>query len=287
MIRLVADKAIAIVASSNGVPVTRQPEVERLAKFIAELGCAVKISPCLYVPSNGFSAAAEMRAQVINEFYADDTVQAIFDISGGDAANQILEFIDYSLLHKYPKPYFGYSDLTVVLNALRKLALVPVCLFSPMTLVGTCAAGQQQYFIENFVQQGDAVSEINAGFLRGNELQGTIEGGNLRCLLKLAGTPYWPALANKILFLESYGGDGARLSSYLTQLRHMKVFEQVKGLLLGQFTQWEKESGKPSMEEIALEATKESGIPVAKTADIGHSDNSKALWLGSEINLAE
>lgn len=35
-------------------------------------------------------------------------------------------------------------------------------------------------------------------------MQGIVVGGNIRCLLKLAGTEYWPDMNGKILLLESF-----------------------------------------------------------------------------------
>ncbi len=35
-------------------------------------------------------------------------------------------------------------------------------------------------------------------------MDGIVVGGNIRCLLKLAGTPYWPDMREKILLLESF-----------------------------------------------------------------------------------
>ena len=285
MFTLEKNKAVAIVASSNGLYPSRVEEVQQLCAFFAELGFPVKISQCIYGTKDQFAAPALQRAQAINEFYADEEVQAVFDISGGDAANNILEYLNYPLLEKNSKPYFGYSDLTTVLNALRKKAKVPVCLFSAMTLVGEGAKVQKEYFTNNFIHSNPKEENIKAEFLRGESLEGIVEGGNVRCLLKLAGTSYWPDLNGKILLLESYGGDAARLTTYLYQLRQMQVFTQVKGLLLGQFTQWEREGASPTIEEMALSVTEQYGISIAKTDEIGHSSDAKALWLGSSICL--
>ena len=41
-------------------------------------------------------------------------------------------------------------------------------------------------------------------FLQGSKMQGIVVGGNIRCLLKLAGTEYWPDMNGKILLLESF-----------------------------------------------------------------------------------
>lgn len=40
-------------------------------------------------------------------------------------------------------------------------------------------------------------------FLRGTRMEGTVLGGNIRCLLKLAGTQYWPDLPGNFCSLNA------------------------------------------------------------------------------------
>ena len=67
--------------------------------------------------------------------YENEQVKAIFDVSGGNLANQILEFLDFE--HKKSGVQFwGYSDLTVVLNALYTKAGKSSWLYQVRNLVG-------------------------------------------------------------------------------------------------------------------------------------------------------
>ena len=52
------------------------------------------------------------------KFYNDNEIKAIFDLSGGDLCNEVIRHLDFSQIKKANKPFFGYSDLTVILNAL-------------------------------------------------------------------------------------------------------------------------------------------------------------------------
>ena len=71
-------------------------------------------------------------------------------------------------------------------------------------------------------------------------MEGILLGGNLRCFLKLAGTPYFPDLDGKLLFLESLGGGPELIASLLAQLSQLGVFQKIAGLLLGTFTELSK-----------------------------------------------
>ena len=124
-------------------------------------------------------------------------------------------------------------------------------------------------------------------------MQGTVAGGNLRCLLKLAGTEYWPDMTGKILFLEGFSGDVPQLVSHLNQLKLMGVFEQVQGILLGTFTEMEEKNRRPSAAELVLELTEDveapgmaaDPLPVAVTSEIGHGADSKCLRIGGKLTL--
>ena len=107
-------------------------------------------------------------------------------------------------------------------------------------------------------------------------------GGNIRCFLKLAGTEFFPDLSGKVLLLESLGGDVPKITSMFAQLKSLKSFEKVNGVILGTFTQLEKEQGTKALEEIALHFIDEK-TPVVKTEEIGHSPYSKAVEIGKNI----
>ena len=116
-------------------------------------------------------------------------------------------------------------------------------------------------------------------------MEGIVVGGNIRCLLKLAGTPYMPDFTDKILFLEAMGGESAQMITYLNQLRQMNVFKQIKGILLGTFIAMEKNECIPTIEALVLETLQDSKMPVAKTSEIGHRSNSKALVIGRYLKI--
>ena len=111
-----------------------------------------------------------------------------------------------------------------------------------------------------------------------------VVGGNIRCLLKLAGTPYWLDMTDKILLLEARSGGVAQMTTYLSQLQQMGVFGQIRGILLGTFTQMEREQAKPEITELVMRFAGEK-MPIAKTSWIGHGADSRAIVIGEEILL--
>ena len=139
-------------------------------------------------------------------------------------------------------------------------------------------------FEKTLFSEDQALFHISYHFLQGKRLEGILIGGNIRCLLKLAGTEYWPDMKGKVLLLEALGGDVPKMAAYLSQLNQLHVFEQINGILLGTFTEMEKNGSTPSMEELVVNYTAGS-LPIAKTQEIGHGKDAKAVLIGEKIRL--
>ena len=72
--------------------------------------------------------------------------------------------------------------------------------------------------------------------------------------------------------------------TYFSQLKQMGVFNQVSGILLGTFTAMENKELAPTVEELLLKVVRPE-LPVAKTSEIGHGDDSKCLMIGEHMRI--
>lgn len=117
-------------------------------------------------------------------------------------------------------------------------------------------------------------------------MHGIVIGGNIRCLLKLAGTEFMPDFKNKILLLESMSGTTELIETYLCQLHQLGVFNKVSGILLGTFTQMETEKCIPNVEALIKNKVNRD-LPIAITRNIGHGNNSKGIIIGQELFLKQ
>ena len=122
-------------------------------------------------------------------------------------------------------------------------------------------------------------------FVRGTSMSGTVLGGNIRCFMKLNGTPYFPDLTGKILVLESLEGTEGLITSFLWQYRHMGVFRKIGGLIIGSYTDLDKEQGPDFIMKLVMEAVDNPNLPIAKTDRIGHNMDTYALHIGDRIEL--
>ncbi len=134
------------------------------------------------------------------------------------------------------------------------------------------------------LEETDNLMDIPWTFHQGSEINGIVVGGNIRCFLKLAGTPYFPDLQDKVLFLESFGGEAPQMITYFHQLKQMGAFDKISGLLLGTFTKFE-ENNHSDIVKLIQPIIHNSNLPIAKTNLVGHHSDSKCLIIGKEIHI--
>ena len=277
--------SVGLIALSIGPALMMKDTFEQLEQVLQEMGLNVIWAPKLYRQESVFQASDSEKAEMLMDFYRNDELVAIFDVSGGDLANGVLSYLDYDLMKRYPKPFFGYSDLSVVVNGLYTKTHHKTYLYQIRNLVSEDASKQQQWFKETLFHQKDTLFQFDVEWIQGETLEGELIGGNIRCFLKLAGTPYLPSFEKKILLLESYSGDVAKMATYLNQYKQMGVFEQINGLILGSFTEMEQKQYEPDIVSLVKSIVNLPQLPIVKTSQIGHGPDSKCAIIGERLMM--
>lgn len=276
---------IGISACSDSRKEIERKNIDELYSVLKNMGLNVITSKYIYANDSTFSMSIQEKANALMELYADNRIKAIFDISGGDMCNELLDKLDYNIIKENNKPFFGYSDLTAIINAIYAKTGNTSYLYQIKNIVSEYSNEQQKRFIDTIMLDKNSLLNFDYRFIQGKSMSGTVVGGNIRCLLKLAGTEYMPDFSEKILFLESLGGGVERAVACLSQLRQLGVFKHIKGVILGQFTYMTENNCKPSIEEIVLREIENENIPIARTYEIGHSKDSKTIKIGEYYSL--
>lgn len=274
---------VGIVACSNGLDESNKTKMKQLEIILNSIGLNVVFSDRIYIKNSVFNGNGKERADALMKFFMDYSIKAIFDVSGGDLANEILEYLNFEIIKANPKPFFGYSDLSVIVNSLYSKANINTYLYQIRNLIED--NNKIHEFKSTFMDDGNELLTFDYEWIQGNKIEGIVIGGNLRCLLKLSGTEYMPDFKDKIIFLESLGGDVPKMVTYLTQYKHIGMFNKVKGIILGSFTEMEREKYSPNIEEIIKYIVGNPKIPIAKTMEIGHGKDSKCIIIGQKIKL--
>jgi len=263
---------------------------ERYAMQIAgieRMGFGVKLSENFHKDTWGYAASAEERANDFNALVADKSVDAIL-FNGGNAAAEILPYIDYENIRRNPKRIGSYSDGTPILNAIyAQTGLI--------TYHGICAgdfADLRHYnymqFCSHFVEGYEArqfASDSKWITLNGGNCEGTLIGGYTSQFGLMLANHYFRYDSNKkyLLFLEShekYSSMGA-VATYLAYIAQSEFMRNVSGLIFGHYS-----TNMPSDLLRCLERFgQKHNIPVVYTDDFGHGTRHAILPIGMTAKL--
>lgn len=276
---------IALIACSNGLSPNMNNTILNLEKTLRTLSLNIIRGNSLFKENNIYCEPAKKRAESLMKCFISPNIKAIFDVSGGDLCNEILPFLDFELIASNPKPFFGYSDLSVIINSIYSNCNIPTYLYQIRNLIGENSSNQILNFTNSLFKGTSDLFTFSYKWIQGNSMEGILIGGNMRCTLKLSGTKFMPDFNNKILLLESLGGDVAKVRTAFTQYKLIGAFDNINGIILGNFSEMENNKYTPTVENILIDILDNPNIPVIKTNSIGHNSDSKAAIIGKWISF--
>lgn len=262
------------------------PEVfKRGVQLLEGLGFTVFHSPDILEESGYLAGTDQRRTKEFHALWANPSVKIIIAARGGFGTSRLIEQLDYDLIARSPKILVGFSDLTILLNAIyQKTGLVTF--HGPMlsTLVRDGKATLDifnQLTKPNFENIKARPLEI----LRDGSAQGVLVGGNLTCFQHLSGTPFMPAGGEKILFIEDINEPAYRVDRCLTYLKMIGVLDGFAGIILGKFLSADL-SRQADCELIwnrVLELTEK--IPIWADFPVGHGKENLLMPIGTTVTM--
>ncbi len=283
------------------VPTARAITAEELREAIALAeGWGLKVKVGAGVGRKHFQQAgtAEQRAADLQDTMNDPSVRAIWCARGGYGTVHLLDHIDLSVLRHDPKWIVGFSDVTVLHNALHTLGVASLHAQMPFR-IGTKTEASKESLRRALMEDERALA---AGawvshptpidlvpFNRIGRGQGVLVGGNLSLLHALRGTPYDIDPRGKVLFLEDLDELLYHLDRMLQNLRLAGWFRGLAGLIVGGMSDMhDKDPSDPfgrTAERIIADALGEVPYPVCFGFPAGHIDDNRALMLGKQVRL--
>lgn len=251
-------------------------------RFWESMGFQVKIGTCLEKLYNFYGYLAgddKSRAEDINRMFADPSVKAILCVRGGYGSAHIMKYLDFELIKKNPKIFVGFSDITNLHSAFQMFCNL-VTFHGPM-VCSNMISHFDDYTKESFwaaLTMGDELEFTNPaaeeGFfvLHEGRASGLITGGNLAVLARGCGTFFQLDTTGKILFLEDVDETIPKLDMSITQMEYAGMFDHIRGILLGDFTDCtnEKYDGTYEIHEFLKERLSAYGVPVMCKVRSGH-----------------
>ncbi len=261
---------VYLVALSN--PIADRTKYERLVSIFAQEGIELELSRYLEQDVPPTTKATDFNKAIRSGRYA-----WIADVSGGDLANLVLPYLDYEAYAQSRSVYCAFSDGTCIVNALAVKSQRRTLLFPLWNQVSM----QQAIHIFKGHPLESPVRSLNGQVPWPKHAR--LAGGNIRCFLKLAGTPYMPCCKGGYLVLESMSADWNAFRSMSAHLSQMGAFQELQGIVLGRFNVLETQFGsrQATLDAIIafLKPLCESYTDWFSLDTFGHIPNSSALWV--------
>lgn len=228
--------------------------------------------------------------------FLDNEVDAIIATQGGDNSNDILDLLNFELIGKNPKPFFGLSDITVLLNVISlKSGIKTYHGLDFLWGLGKNSTEYTENLLNNILKKDkieilkNPMTSTWAPLVQGVG-EGLLLGGCLPSFCLLLGTKYDPLdLVNSpyLLVLEDIGENKSAIRAKLTQLKQHKRFNLCTGIILGNFAFCEQkpEENNVPIEDLVKEVFGDLNIPLAKIEEIGHCVENIILPIGGRARL--
>lgn len=285
---------VRIIAPSLSMAIISPDIIELAKKRLKELGLMVTFGKhCMEIDNSG-SSPVESRIEDIHDAFLDPNVKAILSVIGGVNSNQLLKYLDFEIIKNNPKILCGYSDITVLSNAI--LAKTGLISYSGPHFSSFGMLKGVEYIIDYFkkvlfnesevtikpsqkwsddlwfINQKDRKFIVNKGILviNNGKATGKIVGGSLCTLNLLLGTEYMPDIRESILFIED---DETQNAGYFDRnfqaLIHQPNFDKVRGVIIGRF-QIKSNIDDSKIREIVTSKKELARIPIVANVNFGH-----------------
>lgn len=273
---------VAIIATARKIS---EEEIQPAVSFLNDSGFKVLLGSNLFEQCNQFAGTDKQRIDDLQWALNHPEIKAIFFARGGYGSVRVIDAIEFTEFKKHPKWIVGYSDITVLHNAIHQIGVATLHATMPINFFKHADATQSMI---NALMGNHVVIKASHQLLnKCGESLGILVGGNLSLIYALSGTNFDLNTDDKILFIEDLDEYLYHVDRMMMQLKLSGKLKKLKGLIVGGMTDM-KDNAIPfgkSANEIILDAVKEYDYPVCFNFPAGHIDDNYALYLGKETKL--
>ncbi len=280
------DKAIIISPAGN-----IEPElISGAATILAKWGLNVEISTNALSKIGRFSGTIDERLSDLQNAIDDNDTKLIFCSRGGYGLVHLIDRLNFSKIKQHPKWIVGYSDITALHSTLQTNGIMSI--HGPMAKHFTeCGEFDEAVRYTKSILEGNNINyniiteEYNTLNRFGNA-QGNLFGGNLAVFCGLLGSDLAYLPKKGILALEDIGEEPYKVDRYIHQLKFAGVFNNISGLIIGQFTGYEEDDKMySSLYKSIFDVLAEYNFPICFNFPIGHVKKNLPLIMGKEATL--
>jgi len=286
--RLKKGDTVGIIAPAS--PPNKE-NLERGLKFFAELGLNYRLGKSLYNEYGYLAGSDEERLADLHEMFQDDEVKGIICAGGGYGTARIASAIDYKVISRNPKIFWGYSDITFLHTAIRQQTGI-VTFHGPMIASDLGKADADPISKDQFKQlfqptellYTETTSELDE-MVSGTAV-GALVGGNLSLLSSTMGTKFEIDTAGKILLIEDINEEPRAVDRMMNQLFMAGKLQEAAGIIVGDFNNCVPERELSlTLDEVLGHYIKLAGRPALKGFKMGHCSPHIAIPFGTHAQL--
>lgn len=262
--------------------------VEGASKVLSSWGLRVREGSYSREKFGRFAGTEAQRIADLQQALDDPDTKAILCSRGGYGLAQIVDRLDFTTFCLCPKWLIGFSDVTVLHNAVTNLEFPSVHAIMAKHLTelnadSEAVAGLKNLLFGNLPEYTIPAHPQN----RLGKATGKLIGGNLSVIYGLRATPFDLPYEGNILFVEDIAEKPYHIDRMLQNLRLGGVLQKISGLVVGQFSDCDEDPMMlRSIEEIIGGALNGIDIPVMFNFPAGHVDDNRPLVLGAETTIA-
>lgn len=273
---------VALISPSGAVD---SQWIEGATRILNEWGLQVVLGKHATGAHHRFSGTDQERISDLQWAINQPDIAAIICTRGGYGLARIVDKIDFMPLLTHPKWLLGFSDITVLHNALSAVGVESIhggmCKHLCQDVLPTQQV-KQILMGQNMPTYTVAPHKLN----RTGCASGRLIGGNLSVLYGLRSTPYDMQAPGNILLIEDLCEPLYHIDRMMQNLRLSGLLSQLNGLIVGQFSDIPADSSfAQGAYGIIAEAVKEYTYPVCMNAPIGHSEPNFPLIIGANTTL--
>ena len=252
-------------------------------------GWGLRVSEGEYARSEygRFGGTTEQRASDLQQALDDPDIKAVLCSRGGYGVAQIIDRIDFTEFIKHPKWLIGYSDISILHNAINNLGIESIHGVMAKQLAESPEDSEQIQGLKDILFGKRPVYTLpGEPNNRTGKANGKLIGGNLSVFMGLRGSNYDFNYNNAILFIEDIGEIPYKIDRMMQNLRFSGALEQLSGLIVGQFSECDEDPlMMQSVHEIIQDAVQKYDYPVCFNFPAGHIDNNLPIIIGAQTEL--
>lgn len=307
------DDTIGIISPSWFGGETFIRRASRGIRMLESLGYHVSVADHAFENAGHVSASALTRANDLHAMFANPDVRMILCTIGGTHASEILPLLDFGLIASNPKILMGFSDITVLHNAIHSETNL-VTFYGPGLLTDWAEYPTMPPFSLDAalkaITRTDAVGPLDTAgewtdefldweagedetrlrvhtpstgwnWINEGTASGRLFGGCLESLQHLRGTRWWPDFDDAILFFETSEDCPSPIAfdEMFLDYANMGILDRVNGLLVSRPYGFDA-SQHDHFIDLLTRRVAPYDIPVVANMDFGHTSPQHTIPIG-------